>query len=316
VPGERPGFAALAAALRGRAAPLAAAIEALLDADARREWTWRLRGRTLPAGRRSLVMGVVNVTADSFSDGGRFLDPDDAVRHGLRLAGEGADLIDVGGESTRPGAERVPEEVERERVVPVVRALARRTDVPVSIDTTRAAVAEAAIEAGARVVNDVSGLAFDPALAEVAARSGAGLILMHMRGRPAEMQDEPRYDDLLAEVIGALRRSLEAALAAGVAADQVALDPGIGFGKRLPHNLALLRHLGALRALGRPLVVGASRKSFLGELTGRPAGERLAGSLAAAAAAIRAGAAVVRVHDVAETVDAVRVADAVRGGPA
>jgi dihydropteroate synthase len=289
-------------------------LQELLQDDARREWTWRVRGRELRPGRRTLVMGVVNVTPDSFSDGGRYLDPGRAVAHGLEMISAGADLLDIGGESTRPGARRVGALEEQERILPVIRGLSRQADVTLSVDTSRAEVARAALDVGARVINDISALKFDPAMAPLAAGNGAGLILMHMQGSPESMQRAPSYRDVVGEVAGFLREAMGRAVRDGVAPAQIVVDPGIGFGKRLEHNLALLRHAGSLRALGRPVLVGASRKSLLGEITGRPVAERLASSAAAAAAAVAAGASLVRVHDVAETVDTVRVLDAVRWG--
>jgi len=257
-------------------------------------------------------MGVLNVTPDSFSDGGKFATLDAAIEHGLRLAAEGADLIDIGGESTRPGAPAVSEEEELRRVVPVVRQLARRAGVPVSIDTTKAEVARAALDAGAEVVNDVSGLSRDPRLAAAVAESGAAVCLMHMRGTAADMQSHATYSDLLAEVRDELRQAIVRARTAGIRQDRIALDPGLGFAKTAEHNLLLLRRLRELTELGRPLVVGASRKSFLGKLSGKPAAERLVGSVAAAVIAALHGAAIVRVHDVAATREALAVVDAVR----
>ncbi len=246
-----------------------------------------------------LVMGVLNVTPDSFSDGGRFLDPDRAVAHGLALVDEGADVVDVGGESTRPGATPVHEAEERRRVVPVVEALAPH--VRVSVDTTKASVARAAVEAGATLVNDVSA-----SLHAVAAEAGVGWVAMHMQGTPASMQQDPSYDDVVAEVRSFLVARAEAAVAAGVG--EVWIDPGIGFGKRPHHNLLLLRDLPTLVAAGYPVLVGTSRKSFLGTLAGGAGpDDRLEGSVATATLALVAGAAMVRVHDVAATVAAARL---------
>jgi dihydropteroate synthase len=246
-----------------------------------------------------LVMGVVNVTPDSFSDGGRYLDPERAVAHGLALVGEGADVVDVGGESTRPGAARVDEVEERRRVVPVVEALA--PSVRVSVDTRSRAVAEAAVAAGATLVNDVSA-----SLWPVAAEGGVGWVAMHMQGQPGTMQQAPRYDDVVAEVAGFLRERAERAQEAGV--EEVWVDPGIGFGKALEHNLALLRDLDRLVAGGVPVVVGTSRKGSLGLLTGgAPVDDRLEASVATAVWAVEQGAAMVRVHDVAPTVRALRL---------
>lgn len=271
-------------------------------------------GRRLSPGRRPLIMGVVNVTPDSFSDGGA-LYPDShpaaAIELGRRLVAEGADVLDIGGESTRPGAEPVSAEEELERVLPVVRALAD-VGVPLSIDTTKAEVAKAAIAAGATVVNDVSGAA-DEELLRVTAEAGAAYVLMHTRGTPQTMAGLADYDDVVAEVYEFLATGLERCAAAGISPDSVLLDPGIGFAKRLEHNLALLRSLRQLRGLGRPVLVGASRKSFLGALLDTDVDGRLEGSLACAVLAVNAGAAVVRVHEVAETVRAVRVAAAISG---
>jgi dihydropteroate synthase len=256
-----------------------------------------------------LVMGVVNVTPDSFSDGGRYLDAEAAVAHGRELLAEGADILDVGGESTRPGAEPVDAGEERARVEPVVAALAA-DGARVSVDTTKASVARAALAAGATYVNDVSALRFDPELAGVVAAAGADCCLMHMRGEPRTMQDAPRYDDVVADVKAHLEERIAFAVREGIAEERIHVDPGIGFGKTLEHNLELLRRLGEIVALGRPVVVGASRKSFLGKLTGREVDERVAATVAANVLAFERGARVFRVHDVAPTHDALAVADA------
>ena len=280
---------------------LAAAVEAGPPA-------WLLPRSTLPRGR-TLIMGVVNVTPDSFSDGGLWQDTGAAVEHGLRLVAEGADILDVGGESTRPNAAAVSASDERARVEPAVRELARRAGVPVSIDTTKSEVAQAALDAGAEIVNDVSGLARDPLLAQVVERSGAALCLMHMRGTPADMQQRATYADLLGEVLGELGQALERASAIPPA--RIAIDPGLGFAKTAAHNLLLLRRLRDLTQLGRPIVAGPSRKAFLGALSGKPPSGRVIGTAAAACLAARAGALVVRAHDVAEVREALAVADAV-----
>ena len=271
----------------------------------------------MPLGRRTLVMGVVNVTPDSFSDGGLFADAEQAVAHGARLADEGADIVDVGGESTRPGAEVVSTDEELDRVVPVIGGLRRaRPDVVVSVDTRHPVVAKAALDAGADIVNDIGG-ARDPAMLETVANASCGLVLMHMLGEPRTMQDDPRYDDVVAEVHEYLRERVEAAVFAGIASDRLAVDPGLGFGKTLEHNVALLRALDRFADLDAAVVVGASRKRFLGTLTGvARASDRLEGSLAAAVIAASAGADAVRAHDVAATVRALAVADAVYGGDA
>ncbi len=255
-------------------------------------------------------MGIVNVTPDSFSDGGLFLAPEDAIAHGRELAADGADLVDVGGESTRPGADPVPAEEERRRVLPVIEALAA-DGIEVSIDTTKTAVAEPALEAGAKVVNDVSAFRFEPELAGLAASSGATCVLMHMLGEPRTMQEDPRYDDVVSDVRSFLEERLAFAVGQGVAEERVWLDPGIGFGKTAEHNLELLRRLDEIVAIGRPVVVGTSRKSFLGKITGRGEEGRLAGTVASNVMAFERGAEVFRVHDVAEVGDALRVADAV-----
>ncbi len=282
----------------------------------RRCFSLRLGARVLELGERTAIMGIVNVTPDSFSDGGTFFDPRAAIEHGLRLAGAGADILDVGGESTRPGAEPVSEEEELSRVVPVVSALAARSGVPVSVDTSKAAVAEAALEAGATIVNDVTALRSEPRLGEVVARSGAALVIMHMRGTPRTMQQAPQYDDLLGEVIAELAAGVGRAAAAGVEPDRILVDPGIGFGKSLEHNLELLGRLGELAALGRPLLVGPSRKAFIGRLLDLPVAERVEGTIAACCCAADRGAHVVRVHDVGPVRRALRVADAILLGAA
>jgi dihydropteroate synthase len=277
---------------------------------------WRCRDRELPLDERTLVMGIVNVTPDSFSDGGMFEDADAAVAHGLRLLEEGADLLDVGGESTRPGSDPVGAEEESRRVLPVLEGLRRGApEALLSVDTRSAVVAEGALAAGAALVNDISAGA-DPDMFGVVAASGAGMILMHMRGEPKTMQQDPRYDDVVAEVRGFLAERLEAAVAAGVGRDRLAIDPGIGFGKNLQHNLELLRSIGSFRELGVPVLVGVSRKRFIGELSGAsdPA-DRLEGSVASAVWGATNGVDVVRVHDVAATVRALRVADAIARGP-
>jgi dihydropteroate synthase len=266
---------------------------------------WRFVGRQMPLNRPR-VMGIINVTPDSFSDGGRWAATDAAVAHGLALAAQGADILDVGGESTRPGAAAVPLEEELRRVVPVVRELARQTAVPVSVDTSKAGVARQALAAGACIINDVTALTGDPDMPAVVAGANAGLVLMHMRGTPRDMQCQPCYADVVAEVHAALAGYLAAARQAGIAPEAMLIDPGIGFGKTVRHNLELLAGLPRLAALA-PVLVGASRKRFIGELTGAPVEARLAGSLAVAIWCVQQGAAVVRVHDVGETCAALRV---------
>lgn len=257
-------------------------------------------------------MGILNVTPDSFSDGGRFLSVDAAVEQAQRLAAEGADLIDIGGESTRPGAPAVPEAEEMGRVVPVIERLRDvRFPVAISIDTRRAGVARRALAAGAAMVNDVQGLA-DPELAAVVAQAGVPVVLMHMRGTPDDMQTRASYQDVVTEVAQELRQALDRARAAGIPPERTILDPGLGFAKTAEHNLTLLRRMGELRALGRPLLVGPSRKSFIGKVTGAPVTERLAGTLAAVTASVLSGVEFVRVHDVAPVRQAVQIAVAIR----
>ncbi len=257
------------------------------------------------------IMGVVNVTPDSFSDGGLFLDPKAAVAHGLELAAEGADVLDVGGESTRPGAEPVAADEELRRVLPVIEGLtAAGTPAQLSIDTSKLAVAEAAVAAGATYVNDVTAFRAEPEIAGLVADRGVDCCLMHMRGKPRTMQADPAYDDVVSDVKAFLEERLAAAVAAGVAEERITLDPGIGFGKTLEHNLELLRRLGELVALGRPILVGTSRKSFLGRMTGREVDDRLAGTIATNVLALERGASVFRVHDVAPVADALAVAAA------
>jgi dihydropteroate synthase len=251
-------------------------------------------------------MGIVTVTPDSFSDGGRFAGAAAAVAHGLELVRQGADLLDVGGESSRPGALPVPPDEELRRVVPVVRELAARLTVSLSVDTCKAEVARQVLAAGAHVINDITALRGDPDMAEVIRSTGAGVILMHMQGTPATMQVQPHYDDVVREVAAFLEARLQAAADLGIAPQQVVLDPGIGFGKTVAHNLELLARLDELQTLGRPVCLGVSRKGFLGRLLGRPVDQRVAGSLAAACHGLARGAAqVLRVHDVAPTRDAV-----------
>jgi dihydropteroate synthase len=271
----------------------------------------RIGGRVFE-GPGPFLMGVVNVTPDSFSDGGRFLGRDAAVAHAERLVSEGADLVDVGGESTRPGAPEVPANVEAQRVVPVIERLRERGCItPISVDTRKPEVARAALAAGASMVNDVSGLA-DPALRELVATSGCPAVLMHMRGTPADMSSRAVYDDVVGEVERELGEALARATRAGVREDRIFLDPGLGFAKTAEQSLALLAELPSLRRLGRPLLVGPSRKSFIGEITGAGVKDRLPGTLAAVAACVLAGVEVIRVHDMAAARQAARVAAAIR----
>ncbi|AKQ65638.1 Dihydropteroate synthase [Myxococcus hansupus] len=301
---EGRGLTALASAVESALAS-GATPPALSLGDRRFEW-----------GARTYVMGVVNVTPDSFSDGGRFASTEAAIAHGLALAEAGADLLDVGGESTRPGSLPVSVEDELARVVPVIEGLRARTAVPLSVDTTKAAVAREALRAGAHLINDVTGFGADAELPRVVSEAGAACCLMHIQGTPATMQQAPRYDDLVEDVLAFLEDAIARAEAAGIPRGRILLDPGIGFGKTFEHNLFLLRRLNELRVLGLPLLVGTSRKGFLGRLAGgKPASERLAATLGSVASmAALGGADVVRVHDVAEARDALAVADAIRRG--
>jgi dihydropteroate synthase len=271
-------------------------------------------GGTLVLGDRALVMGIINVTPDSFSDGGLLLDPARACDAGVRMVDEGADLLDVGGESTRPGVEPLGDEEERRRVVPVIEALASRVRVPISVDTYHASTAAAALAAGAAIVNDVSGLRYDPALAGVVAAQRAPIVLMHMRGRSRDMYGEASYYDVVAEVLDELRDTVAYATGAGIHADRIIVDPGLGFAKAAPHSYVALAKLDAFAELGRPVLVGPSRKSFLARPLGGPVppAERDWATAAAVTAAVLAGAHIVRVHAVREMVQVVRVADEIR----
>lgn len=276
---------------------------------------WRLPDHVLCLGRRPLVMGIVNVTPDSFSDGGLLADTAAAIAHGLRLIDEGADLLDIGGESTRPGAEPVPLDEELRRVVPVITGLANQSRVPLSVDTYKAEVARACLAAGAQIINDVTALTGDPAMSSVIASTRAAVILMHMQGTPRTMQLAATYDDVVADVYRFLEQRLQAVGEMGIAANRVALDPGIGFGKTGTHNLQLIAHLDRLQALGRPVCLGVSRKGFIGKLLGREVWDRMIGSLAATGYCLSRGAVqIVRVHDVRETRDFVQMWEAIEGG--
>jgi dihydropteroate synthase len=256
-------------------------------------------------------VGVVNVTPDSFFNGGLYFEPARAIERALALAAEGADIIDIGGESSKPGSNPIPAKEEKKRILPVVEVLKQKNDVLISVDTTKAEVAEAALAAGADIINDISAGRFDPRMLPLAARSGAGLILMHMKGTPRTMQIAPHYDDVLGEVRAFLKERLEAAEACGVPRESILLDPGIGFGKKLEHNLALLNNLGGLADLDRPLLVGISRKSFIGKILKLEAPDRLEGTIAAAVVSILHGASLLRVHDLQAVKRAVAVAEAI-----
>ena len=270
---------------------------------------WKSPRRTEDLTHHGLIMGVLNVTPDSFSDGGRYFNPADAVAHALQMENDGAGILDIGGESTRPGATAVNPEEELRRILPVVRAVREQTQCLISIDTMKAAVAAAAMDAGADIINDISGLRADPDMAAVAAHTGAGVVLMHMQGTPQTMQHQPAYEDVIREIQDSLRRSMEIAVAAGVAPAAIALDPGIGFGKTLEHNLAILRNLDAFSLDSRPVLLGVSRKSFISRITGSP--DRKWPTLALTSYARGKGVRILRVHDVKENVQALRMTEAI-----
>jgi dihydropteroate synthase len=274
---------------------------------------WRLATRTMTIGERPLVMGIVNVTPDSFSDGGRYDIADKAIAHGLELVRQGADLLDVGGESTRPGAAPVSVDEELRRVLPVVRTLAQETSVPVSVDTSKAQVARQCLEGGAQAINDVTALTGDPDMTAVVKDFGAGVVLMHMQGTPATMQINPHYGDVVADLLRFFRRRMTACDHAGIDRERVAIDPGIGFGKTLEHTLTLLARLEEFQRLGRPVLLGVSRKGFIGVIVGRPRHERVLGSVATLCYTVARGAVqIVRVHDVAETREALTLCGKIR----
>ena len=270
--------------------------------------SWKCRDRVLEVGTRPLIMGILNVTPDSFSDGGNFFDRNSAVEHGLQMVRDGADILDVGGESTRPGAAEVSADDEAARVVPVIEALSKQTHAVISVDTWKASIARRAIDAGARIINDVSALTHDADMPRVVMESGAGVVLMHMQGTPRTMQQAPHYDDVVTDVSRYLQTRVQTLEAMGVHRESLAVDPGIGFGKTVEHNVSLLANLASLASLQRPVVVGLSRKSFLGKLTGCEVSERLAPSLAGLVYGVLHGAHVMRVHDVKESCQAVAVA--------
>lgn len=268
--------------------------------------------RTLPFSDKTYIMGILNVTPDSFSDGGSFFEKDAAIGHGLQMVSDGADIIDVGGESTRPGAMDVSVQEELDRVMPVIEGLVKKIDKPVSIDTRKSDVARAAIKAGAVMINDVSGLNYDPALASIAAESGATIIIMHTKGNPRDMQRDPKYKNLIIEIKKALKKAATVAAHAGVSKERIVIDPGIGFGKTVEHNLRILAGLDEFKELGYPVCVGVSRKSFIGKVLNCPdPADRLAGTLAANVVAIMNGANILRVHDVKESRRAAILTDAI-----
>ncbi len=272
---------------------------------------FKAREQLLPLPSRALIMGILNVTPDSFWDGGRYLDPEAAVDHVLTMVGEGADLIDIGAESSRPGSDSISPEEEIRRLMPVIKAISKKVQVPISVDTTKAQVAQHALDAGASIVNDISALRFDPLMGSVIASYGAGVVLMHMKGVPKSMQQAPEYQDVVTEVGKFLSDRARVAQEAGIHSNQILLDPGIGFGKTWRHNLLLLSRLEALSNLGFPLVVGVSRKAFIGQVLNKSVDQRVFGTAAAVAVAIQKGARVIRVHDVGAMRDVVQMIEAV-----
>ncbi len=272
----------------------------------------RCRKKTYTLGKRTLLMGVLNVTPDSFSDGGLYFDKEKAIAHGLRMVEEGADFIDIGGESTRPGSKPIGSEEELRRVIPVIESLGKKVDVPISIDTSKSTVAARAIEAGAEIINDISGLHFDPDLGQVAAKQDVPIILMHIRGTPETMQKDVHYDSLFSEILLYLKESIQRAESAGIDPQQIIIDPGIGFGKNLEDNLLIIKNLSEFRILGKPILLGTSRKSFIGKILNVEANERLEGTLSSIAICALNGAHIIRCHDVLQAKKAIAVADAIR----
>ena len=279
-------------------------------------WIMNGAGLRLELGRKTLVMGVLNVTPDSFSDGGRFFSPDRAFQYAEMMAAEGADLIDVGGESSRPGADPVSVEEEIRRVVPVIERIARQIDLPISIDTCKAEVAWAAVSAGARLINDITALRHDPKMAEIVAGMKVPVVLMHMQGTPKTMQVDPTYDSIMDDLMRFFKERMDVAREAGIDEERIIIDPGIGFGKTTEQNLEILRSLYRLQDLHRPILVGSSRKSFIGHVLGLPVGDRLEGTTATVVAAVLAGVSIVRVHDVKAMTRVVRMADSIKLGVA
>lgn len=269
---------------------------------------------SLRLGRRTHIMGVLNVTPDSFSDGSLYFQRNKAIEHGLAMAREGADIIDVGGESTRPYSEKVPVDDEMERVIPVIAALSREIEIPISIDTCKAEVARQALQAGASMINDISAMRVDPDIASVAAESDVPMILMHMKGTPGNMQDDPTYEDLIPEILDFLKNAVDRAIDAGIREDMIIVDPGIGFGKAFDQNLEIIKELLRFASLGKPILLGASRKAFLGHILDKEPLERDTGTMATISAGILNGAHIVRVHNVKKALDTVKVIDAIKTG--
>jgi dihydropteroate synthase len=292
--------------------PLGQSVKETLKNISKTQYSIRCRKRTLTLGKRTLLMGVLNVTPDSFSDGGLFFDKNKAISHGLRMVEEGADIIDIGGESTKPGSKPIELEEELRRVMPVIESIAKEVDVTISIDTYKSTVAQRAIEAGAEIVNDISGLHFDPDLAKVAAKGNIPLILMHIRGTPETMQKNVHYDSIFSEILQYLKDSIQRAESAGLDPRQIIIDPGIGFGKTVKDNLLIIKNLHEFRILGRPILLGTSRKSFIGKILNTEVEDRLEGTLSSIAIGVLNGAHIIRCHDVNQAKKAITVADAIR----
>jgi dihydropteroate synthase len=292
--------------------PFGQSLKEILRNLSRAHYTIRCRKRTFTLGKQTLLMGVLNVTPDSFSDGGIFFDKEKAIAHGLKMVEEGADFIDIGGESTRPGSKPLGLDEELRRVIPVIESLAKDVDVPISIDTYKSAVAKKAIDAGAQIINDISGLHLDPSLSQVAAKEDVPLVLMHIRGNPETMQKNIHYESLFSEIIQYLKDSIQRAESAGVDPEQIIIDPGIGFGKTVEDNLLILKNLQEFKILGKPLLLGTSRKSFIGKILNADVTERLEGTLSTVVVGVLNGAHIIRCHDVIQAKRAIAIADAVR----
>ncbi len=292
--------------------PLGQSIKKTIKNISKTHHSIRCRRRTLPLGKQTLLMGVLNVTPDSFSDGGLFFDKEKAIAHGLRMVEEGADIIDIGGESTRPGSKLLELEEELRRVIPVIESLAKEVDIPISIDTYKSTIAQKAIGAGAQMINDISGLHFDPNLAQVAVKEDVPIVLMHIRGTPETMQKDVHYDSLFSEILQYLRESIKRAESAGIDPRQIIIDPGIGFGKTLEDNLLIIKYLYEFRVLGKPILLGTSRKTFIGRILDTEVADRLEGTLSSIAIGVFNGAHIIRTHDVLQAKKAIAVADAIR----
>jgi dihydropteroate synthase len=292
--------------------PIGQSIKETLKNISRTHYSIRCRKGTLNLGKRTLLMGVLNVTPDSFSDGDLFFDKEKAIAHGLRMVEEGADIIDIGGESTRPGSKPLELEEELQRVLPVIESLAKEVNVPISIDTYKSVVAQRAIEAGAQIINDISGLHFDPSLAQIAVKEDVPIVLMHIRGTPETMQKDIHYNSLLSEILKYLKDSIQSAESTGLDPRQIIIDPGIGFGKTIEDNLCILKNLYEFRVLGKPLLLGTSRKAFIGKILNAGVRDRLEGTLSSIAIGVLNGAHIIRSHDVPQAKKAIAVADAIR----